>query len=118
MRRVAHDPGVEVGEFDRPAEATSRRPEARMHPRKFIRDSVGFAFSQYLVRFLNLVRGLVAARLLGPAGYGTWTAILLIMDYGVNAPFGTYQGLDQVVRARIVDGDARALDRWKRAGLF
>jgi len=89
-----------------------------VHPRKFIRDSVGFAFSQYLVRFLNLVRGLVAARLLGPAGYGTWTAILLLMEYGVNAPVGTYQGLDQVVPGRIVDGDARALDRVKRAGLF
>ena len=53
-----------------------------MHPRKFIRDSVGFAFSQYLVRALNLARGLVAARLLGPAAYGAWSALLLLFDYG------------------------------------
>jgi O-antigen/teichoic acid export membrane protein len=89
-----------------------------VHPRKFIRDSVGFAFSQYLVRFLNLVRGLIAARMLGPAGYGAWNAIMLLFDYGVYAPFGTYQGLDQAVPARIVDGDAGRLERVKRAGLF
>ena len=89
-----------------------------MHPRKFVRDSVGFAFSQYLVRILNLARGLVAARLLGPAAYGAWSALLLLFDYGGCAPLGTYQGLDRVVPARIVDGDAHRLERAKRAGLF
>ena len=89
-----------------------------MHPRKFVRDSVGFAFSQYLVRLLNLIRGLVAARLLGPAAYGAWSALLLLFDYGGCAPLGTYQGLDRVVPARIVDGDPRQLERAKRSGLF
>ncbi len=89
-----------------------------MHPRKFVRDSVGFAFSQYLVRLLNLVRGLVAARMLGPAGYGAWSALMLLFDYGACATLGTYQGLDQAVPARIVDGDARRLERVKRSGLF
>lgn len=89
-----------------------------MHPRKFVRDSIGFATSQYLVRILGTIRGLVAARLLGPVGYGEWNALMLLLDYGGTAPFGTYQGLDQSVPARIVDGDARALDRLKRAGLF
>jgi O-antigen/teichoic acid export membrane protein len=89
-----------------------------VHPRKFVRDSVGFAVSQYLVRFLNLVRGLVAARLLGPGGYGAWNAIMLLFDYGACAPLGTYQGLDRVVPARIVDGDAHRLERVKRSGLF
>jgi O-antigen/teichoic acid export membrane protein len=89
-----------------------------VHPRKFVRDSVGFALSQYLVRFLNLVRGLVAARLLGPGDYGAWSALLLLFDYGGCAPLGTYQGLDRVIPARIVDGDERQLQRAKRAGLF
>lgn len=31
-----------------------RGPIPLVHPRKFVRDSVGFAFSQYLVRLLNL----------------------------------------------------------------
>ena len=89
-----------------------------MHPRKFIRDSLGFAFSQYVVRALVLVRGLVAARLLGPAAYGAWSALQLLFDYGGTATLGTFQGLDRVVPARIADGDARRLERAKRAGLF
>jgi len=89
-----------------------------LHPRKFVRDAVGFASSQYLVRFLTTVRGLIAARLLGPAGYGSWNALMLLLEYCLYAPLGTYQGLDQAVPARIVDGDAQRLDRLKRAGLF
>jgi O-antigen/teichoic acid export membrane protein len=89
-----------------------------MHVRKFIRDSLGFAISQYLVRFLITLRGLVAARMLGPGGYGVWNALLLIMDYGAYAPAGTFSGMDQAVPARIVDGDAARLDRLKRAGLL
>jgi O-antigen/teichoic acid export membrane protein len=86
--------------------------------RKFIRDSLGFAVSQYLVRFLTTLRGLVAARLLGPAGYGDWNAILLLMDYGTNAHSCTLAGLDQAVPARIVDGDEARLANVKRSGLF
>jgi len=89
-----------------------------MHVRKFIRDSLGFAISQYLVRFLTTLRGLIAARMLGPGGYGAWSAIMLIMDYGAYAPAGTFSGLDQAVPARIVDGDAARLERLKRAGLL
>src|SRR2546426_4272579 len=101
-----------------PAPFLARDRDPPVHPRKFVRDSVGFAFSQYLVRFLNLVRGLVAARMLGPAGYGAWNALMLLFDYGACAPLGTYQGLDQVVPSRIVDGEQRPLERVKRSGLF
>lgn len=89
-----------------------------MTTRKFVRDSLLFAVSQYLVRFLTTVRGLLAARLLGPAGYGHWNAIMLLMDYGTNAPSCTMSGLDQAVPARIVDGDAARLTLVKRSGLF
>ena len=89
-----------------------------MHPRKFVRDSVGFVFTQYIVRVTLMLRGLLAARLLGPLPYGAWNAIQILMDYGVLAPFGTQQGLDQMVPPRIVAGDAAALVRVKRAALF
>ncbi len=89
-----------------------------MHPRKFIRDSVGYAITQYVVRAGLMLRGIVAAKLLGPQQYGAWNALQLIMDYGLFAPLGTQQGLDQSVPARIVANDAAELDRLKRAGLF
>ncbi len=87
-----------------------------MHPRKLIRDSVRFAFSLSVVRAALMARGLLAARMLGPLGYGAWNAMQLMMDYGVFAAAGTQQGLDQAVPARIVSGDRVALDRLKRAG--
>lgn len=89
-----------------------------MHPRKLVRDTVGFAAAQYTVRAVLMLRGLIAARMLGPAPYGAWQAINLILDYGNNATIGTQQGLDQVIPTRIADGDAARLRRTMRGGLF
>jgi O-antigen/teichoic acid export membrane protein len=89
-----------------------------MHPRKFIRDSVGYAMAQYVVRGMLMFRGVIAARLLGPGLYGAWNAIQIMMDYGNLAPAGTQQGLDQTVPPRIVADDPRGLARVKRAALF
>jgi len=90
-----------------------------VHPRKFIRDSLGLAATQYLIRALLMARGIVAARLLGPLPYGAWNALQLVMEYGTTLPqMGTQQGLDQAVPTRIVEGDAGRLERLERAGLF
>lgn len=89
-----------------------------MHPRKFVRDSVGYAFAQYVVRATLMLRGLIAARFLGPAAWGSWNAIQMLMDSGQLVTLGTQQGLDQAVPPAIVAGDAGALDRVKRAALF
>lgn len=89
-----------------------------MHANKFIRDSIGLAGSQYLVRMILMVRGVVAARLLGPAGYGAWNGLMLLLEYTSLSQLGTLQGLDQTVPGRIVKQDATALERVKRAGLF
>ena len=89
-----------------------------MHPRKLVRDTIGFAFTQYLARAAMMLRGVVAARLLGPAAYGAWNAIQLVCDYAAFAHLGTQQGLDQAVPAHLVDGDAARLKRLLSAGLF
>ncbi len=85
-------------------------------PRKLVRDSVGFALTQFVVRAVMIVRTMLAARWLGPLPMGAWNALQLVMDYGSLAPLGTQQGLDQVVPRKIVDGDPVALARVKRAG--
>ena len=91
-----------------------------MSPRKhqFTRDSLGLAFTQYLVRAMSMVRGFVAARMLDPMAFGAWNALQLMMDYGALAPLGTQQGLDQMVPARLVEADARRVARVKQAALF
>lgn len=88
-----------------------------VHPRKLVRDTLGFAASQFLVRAALIARTVLAARWLGPHTFGAWNALQLLMDYGVLAPLGTQQGLDQMVPRRIVDADPRALARVKRAGI-
>src|SRR5512143_734931 len=85
---------------------------------KFTRDSLGLAFTQYLVRAMSMARGFVAAKLLDPMSFGAWNALQLMMDYGALAPLGTQQGLDQLVPSRLVDGDAARVARLKRAALF
>jgi len=89
-----------------------------VHPRKIIRDFVGYAGSQYVVRLLLVVRGVIAARLLGPTAWGAWNGLSLFIEYGLLSQLGTLPGLDQSVPPRIVEGDPRALVRVKRAGLF
>lgn len=89
-----------------------------MHPRKFVRDSMNFAFAQYVVRATLMLRGIIAARLIGPDAFGAWSALQMMMEYGTLPLLGTQQGLDQMVPPRIVAGDESALRRVKRAALF
>jgi O-antigen/teichoic acid export membrane protein len=89
-----------------------------MHPRKLVRDSVGFAVTQYVARAALMLRGVIAAGILGPRAYGAWNALVLVLEYGTLAGLGTQQGLDQAVPRRIVAGDPARLARLKRAGLF
>jgi O-antigen/teichoic acid export membrane protein len=87
-----------------------------MHPRKLVRDSIGYAISQFIVRAAMIVRTIAAARWLGPQVYGAWNALQLFMDYGTLAPLGTQQGLDQRVPRAIADADPERLAHVKRAG--
>src|SRR6185295_4788707 len=52
-----------------------------------------------------LVRGLVAASALGPAGYGSWNALNLVLDYGTYASLGSLQGLDLRLPAAVLEPD-------------
>ena len=65
-----------------------------MTARGVVADSLRFALSQYLSRAVILARGLVAAAALGPAGFGAWNALVLILDYGSYASLGALYGLD------------------------
>src|SRR5215510_8407921 len=85
---------------------------------KISRDSLGLAFTQYAVRAMSMARSFVAAKVLDPMSFGSWNALQLMMEYGALAPLGTQQGLDQLVPARIVAGDAERTSRLKRAALF
>ena len=88
-----------------------------MTPRKFVRDTAGIALSQYLSRFVQMFRGLIAARVLGPSAYGAWNALLLVVDYGLLTQLGLQQGLDQEVPSSLARETREESDRLKRGGI-
>lgn len=73
---------------------------------RFVRDTLVLAVSQYVARAMLLARGVLAAAALGPAGFGQWNALNLILDYGSYAPGGALQGLDLRLPAPTARGDA------------
>jgi O-antigen/teichoic acid export membrane protein len=73
---------------------------------RFVRDTLGLAISQYVARGMLLARGVLAAIALGPAGFGQWNALNLILDYGGYASGGALQGLDLRLPAPTARGDA------------
>jgi O-antigen/teichoic acid export membrane protein len=85
-----------------------------MRTRKLVRDWLGVALSQYLARAMLLVRGLVSASALGPAGYGGWNALNLILDYGTYASLGALQGLDLRLPAASLEADPSRAQRLVR----
>src|SRR5262249_3813719 len=73
--------------------------------------SLGLAASQYVARGMLLARGLAAAAALGPAGFGAWNALNLILDYGGYASVGALQGLDLAFPARVSRPEAEPARR-------
>ena len=79
--------------------------------RRFVGDTLGLAASQYAARAVLLARGVVSAVALGPAGFGAWNALNLILDYGTFASGGVLQGLDLRLPGPTVRGEAREARR-------
>ncbi len=78
---------------------------------RFVRDTLGLAVSQYMARGVLLARGLLAAIALGPAGFGQWNALNLILDYGGYASGGALQGLDLRLPAPTARGETEEARR-------
>jgi O-antigen/teichoic acid export membrane protein len=74
-------------------------------------DSLAVAGSQYLTRGMVVARGIVAAAVLTPRGYGAWNALNLIFDYGTYAGAGAIQGLDLRLPAAVDRGEAALAQR-------
>jgi len=61
-----------------------------------------------------LARGVAAAAALGPAGFGAWNALNLILDYGAYASLGAVQGLDLALPPAAARGETEAARRAMR----
>jgi O-antigen/teichoic acid export membrane protein len=69
----------------------------------------------YLGSALNMVRGLVLARLLGPAAFGVWSAMRLSQTLVMTAHLGSRQGMVQLVPRASAAADHASVARLQSA---
>ncbi len=82
--------------------------ESRPARGRILKDIVGFAGSQYVLRFATLVKGFIVARILGPEGNGLWQHFVLISEYAQYSHLGALPGLNKVLGRRVGEGDEDA----------
>jgi len=85
-----------------------------VHPRKAVRDILAVALGQYVARTVLLVRGVLAAGVLGPRGAGGWNALNLVLDYGAYASLGAVDGLELRLPGAVGHGDRERAVRLMR----
>ena len=64
---------------------------------KIVRDTTWYSGSSILSMGLGLIRGFLAARWLGPEGYGMLSIVRLVLSYGLSANFGALAGLSREI---------------------
>ena len=71
-----------------------------------------FAAGNYVAVLLNLIQGILFARILGPERYGVWISLLLLFQYGQHTHLGAINSVLRQIPLRRGSGDeggARAL---------
>jgi O-antigen/teichoic acid export membrane protein len=93
--------------------ATTRR--ATRAP--FLREFVGFGSSTIAEQGSRLVTALVAAAILGPAVWGYWFLLNLILQYGALVHLGAVNGMNREVPAAMGRGDPAEGEALRRSAL-
>lgn len=70
--------------------------------------------SLYLTRFLYLIRGVITARFLGPAAYGIWGALGILLSYSNLTPLGSAEAVGREIPYHAQRGDTERVRKTKR----
>ena len=87
-----------------------------MSRKKILKDWGGYASSQYVARVSTMVRGFVAAKLLGPGEYGNWVALLLIYQLGAYVHLGILSGMTREIPFELGREDDEEARRYRDSG--
>lgn len=83
----------------------------------FLRESALFGGSTILEQGARLLTGLVAAAMLGPATWGSWYLLNLVLRYGALIHLGAINGMNREVPSARGRGDEEAADELRRSAL-
>lgn len=83
----------------------------------WVREFIGFGSSTVLDQGARLIASLVVAGLLGPATWGVWYLLNLVLQYGGMVHLGALNGMNREVPAAIGRGDPARADRIGAAAL-
>lgn len=109
----AADSRAETPEADHPAtgpaqglEASSEPPRRDLHG--ILRSVVWMTSSGFVSALLTVLRGLLFARILGPASYGTWGFLSTIQNMSVYADLGVGQVVARDLPRALANGRTRS----------
>ncbi len=80
--------------------------------RKLVADTGKLSGATGASYFINLVGGLILARLLGPALYGIWKTVQMVLDFTTFSNFGSINGVDRLCPSMVSQGK---LGRYRRS---
>ena len=101
-----------------PSRQPGRFEEAPSRSRSLLfREFLGFGSSSVILQVSRVVSGLVVAALLGPATWGWWYLLNLIVAYGALTQLGALNGLNREVPAALGRGQAEESVALRRVAL-
>ena len=78
---------------------------------RILRDTLGYSASALLSQAVGLVAGFWIARRLGPADFGVWNAVSLLLVYGAYVDLGVLAAMGRDLPVHFGEGDQEAAAR-------
>ena len=77
---------------------------------EMIRDISIYSGSSYVANIMYFLRGFLNASIVGPAMYGLWSGLNIILSFGFYAHLGVLQGMSREIPYSLGKGDERKAD--------
>lgn len=83
-----------------------------------LKDAALYSSGMYISQLLNMIRGIIVAKMLGPSLLGSWSAVRLIFSYGGSVHLGTIHGMSKLVPYLRGKGDFIEAEELKDTSFF
>jgi O-antigen/teichoic acid export membrane protein len=77
-----------------------------------------YGSSSYIVQFIGLLSNIVVAKLLGPAEFGIWTIVILILTYGAYTEIGAISVMGRDLPMYLGQKDVKKANKLKSAARY